>query len=268
MIRRRAGADWLLITQTDHAVLSGLLASHIGNSVFSKPAAPVIAAIAAHDDGWPLHDDHPTLNSAGQPLHVFETPPVLSTRIWSGSIERAASLGSYGQLLVSLHQFALSDLVMRTHRGTPRDVFELNKFQHKQIEIQESLRPRLGLRTDIPLQLGLAASHRNVAEDQLRFDFSMLLLCDRLSLELCCGRKLFSEISDIFPGPGAPPVAVQTNMLSDTTLRVYPWPFDVATLEVQVPCRRLLAEEFASKTAFQSAYERAIREPLSFRIER
>ena len=33
---------------------------------------------------------------------------------------------------------------------------EMNKFQHREIERQEKLRRKLGLRTDVPLTLGVA----------------------------------------------------------------------------------------------------------------
>ncbi len=209
MIRRRSGFTLQLITQTDHAAVSGFLAEHLGNDLFARPTADVIAAIHAHDAGWPLHDDQPMLNASGWPLHVFETPPSLSTQIWSASVERAAVLGPYAALLVSLHQLNLSDGVIR--RGleaksgggnfSPRDVFDLNKFQHRQIELQETLRMQIGLRTDIPLTLGLAKRGIDEAEDRLRCDFRWLVLCDSLSLELCCGKPLFSMIRDILPSP-------------------------------------------------------------------
>src|SRR4051812_14497577 len=110
MIRSSAENDFLLITQSDHAAFAGLLAQHIGNDQFESLQPEVIAAIGAHDAGWPLHDDHPTLNGAGLPLHVFESPMSLAAHIWSTSAERADILGPYAALLVSLHQLALSDI--------------------------------------------------------------------------------------------------------------------------------------------------------------
>ena len=56
-------------------------------------AADIIVSdneVSLHDCGWPLHDDRPTLNSQGQPLHVFETPVTLATQVWTASARRAA----------------------------------------------------------------------------------------------------------------------------------------------------------------------------------
>ena len=139
MIRRPASPDaFLLITQHDHALLSGQLARRLGNATFGAPSPYEITVegIAHHDCGWPLHDDNPTLNKDGLPLHVFEVPTPLASEVWSASVARAMNLGDYQGLLVSLHVLGLSAFAM-THLagGASRaDVFELNKFQHRQIE--------------------------------------------------------------------------------------------------------------------------------------
>ena len=58
MIRHHLGDDFVLITQHDHAQLSGRLARHVGNSLFSAPTPfqETVDGIALHDCGWPLHD--------------------------------------------------------------------------------------------------------------------------------------------------------------------------------------------------------------------
>src|SRR4051794_21366437 len=110
MIRHRRGDEFLLITQHDHAQLSGKLATHLGNETFSPPSPyrESVDGIALHDCGWPLHDDNPTLSAQGQPLHVLESPMSVATRVWSESARRAAEVDPYTGLLVSLHVLALS----------------------------------------------------------------------------------------------------------------------------------------------------------------
>jgi hypothetical protein len=273
MIRRRADSDVLLITQVDHAVFAGYLAAHLGNDRFTAPPADMIAAAAAHDAGWPLHDDLPMLNAAGQTLHVFEIATPLATRIWSASAERAIPLGPRPALLVSLHQFALSDVASRRldpkaheRATTQRDLFELNKFQHQQIERQETLRKQLGLRTDLPLHLGLAPRGRDEAEDLLRYHFRLLTLCDRLSLQLCCGSLLFPTIEEIPTSPSAPALEVHTRFIDGETLAVEPWPFNVQALSAPVPCRRLPATPFQTVEALRTAYAEAPTETLKFHV--
>ena len=261
MIRRRIGDEFQLIAQNDHAVFSGFLAQHVGNEQFDKLEAEVVSAIAAHDAGWPLHDDEPALNGAGEPLHVFEMPMGLATQIWSASAQRAEQLGPYAALLVSLHQLALSDIARQHHAAkaqeraaSPRDLFNLNKFQHSQIERQEALRRELGMRTDIPLQLGLANPGAGAREDRLRFHFRMLTLCDRISLEQCCGEILFPCIEEVYGRAGAAAVSIRTTGESDESIAVNPWPFDEERLTSEIRCRRVPARHFESEQEFRDAY--------------
>ena len=65
-----------------------------------------------HDCGWPLDDDAPTLNGEGLPLHVFESPVSLATRVWGASVAGAIERGDYQGLLVSLHVFGLSAIIL------------------------------------------------------------------------------------------------------------------------------------------------------------
>lgn len=263
MIRRPSGSDFQLITQVDHAALAGFLAAHLGNDLFAAPTAEVIAAITAHDAGWPLHDDRPALNPAGLPLHVFETPPSLSTQIWSTSVEHATRISPYVALLVSLHQLNLSDFVIRrsteakpgTAGFTPRDVFDLNKFQHRQIELQEGFRDQLGMRTDIPLTLGVAKPGTNQAEDRLRCDFRWLVLCDSLSLELCCGKPVFPAVPDILASPSGKPLQIQIDRVNDETIVLSPWPFNAPKISTEVPFRRVSDMPFPNNETFRTALE-------------
>src|SRR5437588_10612865 len=104
MIRYSRGDECLLITQHDHALISGMLAARWGNEQFMipEPRQEILTGISLHDAGWPLHDDWPTLNAQGIPLHVFETPPATSVPVWNESVSRAVREGPYAGLLVSL----------------------------------------------------------------------------------------------------------------------------------------------------------------------
>src|SRR3954451_11877586 len=164
MIRRRVGDEFWLIPQHDHAILSGELAKHFGNAKFAKPqAASSVLGVSVHDCGWPTHDEQPTLNKDRLPIDVFETSPEIGLSVWTESSRRAAAQDTYAGLLVSLHSLSLSALATsqvfdneKFDVNDSRVRFEVNKFQHAQIELQEKLRHQLGLRTDIPLRLGLS----------------------------------------------------------------------------------------------------------------
>jgi uncharacterized protein DUF3891 len=269
MIRRDAGSDFLLITQHDHALFAGELARRLAHPPFTPPIPPepVIDAISQHDCGWPLHDDQPTLNREGLPLHVFEAPVPLAIEVWSASVDGAMQHGDLQGLLVSLHVMGLSALFLSTaaHPSRP-DIFEMNKFQHRQSEIQDTLRQRLGLRADIPLHLGLPKAGVSPADDQLLFNFRLLTAMDRISLALCCGKPLFPTMDDVRPAPGRAPVPIITTMPDPATMTLDPWPFDEPAMTFEVPARRVSKGPFASQETFEAAYAAAAPEPLTLRI--
>jgi hypothetical protein len=262
MIRHRQGGDFLLITQDDHARLAGRLAERYGNARFAAPSrrGEVIDAVTLHDHGWALHDREPTLNPQQWPLHVFETPPQISTKVWAESVRRAREHGPYCALLVSLHTLALSALQqqhysaaeLRPHHAM--ELFELNKFQQRQIEIEEELRTALGLRTDLPLTIGLAKRRTSDAEDLLLSDYHILKAMDQVSLALLCSGNPFATIENISPRPGAEPQHLSVGYSGGWTVKVSPWPFDCDRIEAQVPFRRVPAERFPDEQSFRAAY--------------
>ncbi len=269
MIRHRRGNEFLLVTQDDHAVAAGRLAERIGNDRFAPPSpyGPTITAICMHDAGWPLHDDRPTLNAAGLPLHVLETPTHRATRIWTESTARATAVNDYAGLLVSLHVLHLSVLSGISQHSRERDeLFELNKFQHRQVEAQEQLRQRLGLRIDRPLQLGLAAFGTDADEDQLQFNYRLLSAMDRISLDACCSEHLFQSIDRIHPRASEPPISIAIRHGQPFATTLDPWPFDVSNVEVPLKCRCVSAEPFDSQERFAEAYALAPIEAAILRV--
>src|SRR3954471_11078985 len=96
MIRRHTTPTTThLITQSDHAHLSGQLAQHFGNADFTPPDPTTIQAISLHDAGWPPHDDNPTLNHHHPPRDVFESTHEIALPVWTTSSDRAQSHHPY-----------------------------------------------------------------------------------------------------------------------------------------------------------------------------
>jgi len=261
MIRHSHGDDFLLITQHHHALLSGQLAMRFGAEQFARPEPfdSVMKGISQHDCGWPLHDDEePTLNADHLPLHVFEAPIMLATRVWLASALLADKLlDPYSALLVSLHVLHLS-LIAQEHaaRHTPHELFEVNKFQHRQIELQEKLRNKLGLRIDLPLHHGVAAPGASAEEDRLLFNLRLLQAMDRLSLAVCCSEELFRAI-DLLPAPGGVPMALRVSRPAPFAVRLDPWPFHAPRIELEVPCRRVPAKRYDDEAQFRQVYFKA-----------
>ena len=266
MIRRRDGDSFLLIPQVEHARLSGRLARRVGNELFTRPSPfeQVVLAIENHDAGWDPRDRQPELNLKGLPRHVFETD-LADTSIfdtWDKSVELAEQFGPDAALLVSLHGLSLVAFATgkRNALNVPamrKAVFQANKFQHRQIERQESYRRKLGLVVDRPLHMGLAEPGRSVPEDLLLRNFRLLQMLDQLSLVLCFDQPIFTAVESVYREPGGQPTTVQFIQEAPYGWRVDPWPFDQPTLEFAVWARRVPVTPFASQQDLVLAYQSA-----------
>ncbi len=272
MIRRHAGKQFFLISQHEHALLAADFGKHYGNAQFARPEplGLTLEAVAQHDDGWPLHDELPTLNDRGLPLDVFDSLGEFGLQFWTTSVDRASAVDPYVGLLVSLHVLALSMLVIpHTQGADPKALaikFALNKFQHREVERQELLRRKLGMRTDIPLKLGVAKAGISADEDQLTVNFRFLQAMDVISLALCCTNPPVDTTQDVFPKPGSSPVRLQFHRQADDTLCVKPWPFNRSVIESSVAYRAVSDEPFASQAAFRTAFAAASPERLPVRL--
>ena len=264
MIRRDVDDQCWLFTQHDHALLAAEVAAHFGNEQFARPTPreQTMLGVALHDCGWPLHDERPALNGGGLPMDVFETTRDWGLKIWTASAKRAAEEDAYAGLLVSQHSLALS-VFATTQTGfvhekfdiaDPRARFELNKFQHGQIELQEQLRRKLGLSTQHPLRHGLAEESDDERERQLVFNFRLLQAMDKLSLCICCTQPPFEQIEPLPPRPGEEPVALKVQRPDRHHLRVRPWPFDRPQLNVLIPYRPVPRRAYSEESQLHAVY--------------
>ncbi len=274
MIRRDVGDEFWLITQNDHAVVSGQLAEQFGSNGYSAPEPRAVRATAIHDCGWPLHDESPTLNGDGLPLDVFETPRHIGLMVWSESARRASEVDPYVGLLVSLHSLSLS-VMATTHTQFTHERFdlsdraarfEINKFQQAQVELQEQLRATLGMRTDEPRKFGLAELSDDPRERQLIFDFRLLQAMDKLSLAICCTTPPTELIAPVLTAPGAGDRPFRVHWIDSTTLGVSPWPFNPESISLRVPFRRMSNRPVETEQGFRVAFKAAAVEQFDVRL--
>lgn len=276
MIRRQSGSDFLLITQHDHALLSGQLADRFGNVTFSRPEPRLqsIRAVSMHDCGWPMHDDRPELNPEGFPSDVFETSRPVALWVWSASADRAASEDAYTGLLVSLHVLSLS--VFATSDDTmgqksfdmenPQDRFAVLKFQQHEIARQESLRQKIGLRTEKPLHhSGFPKEVMQKSEDQLMYNLRMLQAMDVVSLAVCCTTPPMQETHDVLFQPGGEKTRLKLSRDGED-IHVNPWPFDIDEIAIEIPARRVPGIVYESRDAFHAALKCAKSESIVLRL--
>jgi hypothetical protein len=254
MIVRRDVDRLLLITQRDHARLAGQVAAAWGNTRFAKPFRwpETIDAVAHHDNGWASHDASLALDETGEPLDVLSSGLLLSLETWSDSAGRVrASHSPYAALLVSIHVLRLSALAAAQARTRP-EVFQLNKFQHRQIEVQEDLRKQLGLRVDIPRKLGLTGDGNGPDEDRLTHDYALLRAADQMSLAVLCEEATVGTV-EVRAAPGKLRTTLRLERPEPNRLTVDPWPFGAPELSFDVAARGVEARPYDDSQELESA---------------
>ena len=125
MIRRDLHRDdgpheWLLVSQVEHARVSGALAGAWtaddlsprvcqGAPVARETTDEILAAIAHHDDGWASWEAAPKIDPAhGRPFSfIGEMPLADSLAIWDGSIAAARGIGPLAGWMVAGHFYEL-----------------------------------------------------------------------------------------------------------------------------------------------------------------
>jgi hypothetical protein len=110
MIRRNfmfddGTAGWLLISQIEHARISGAL-----TRAWSEPfSQEVIDGIAHHDDGWARWEAAPEIDAMhGRPLSFLELDVADAIKIWSQSIDSARKFGPLAGAIVAGHFVGLA----------------------------------------------------------------------------------------------------------------------------------------------------------------
>ncbi|HWR34897.1 MAG TPA: DUF3891 family protein [Clostridia bacterium] len=170
----RAERYWL-ITQPDHATLSGRLAASFAPEQFPDLSPEVVHCIGLHDAGWEPFDgvlpspQTPSLGADGKPLTFTEMKPKTFLTAWSGSVARAVALTPLGGAMVSQHFCWLAKHRLRNPEDSPEDVQHIQQFVETEKHRQRSLAEQ-------------GATHEPVSRL-----LEILQFCDLLSLYICCG---------------------------------------------------------------------------------
>ncbi len=183
--QQRPGPDCWLITQPDHAALSGDLAA---NLALPEVTPEVVEAIALHDEGWAECDER-ALAAAEQPgaplpRSFFEMPVAESVAAWTASIERVEAVAPVGGLMVSTHFCTLADEHLAAGHDAPEDAGRLRAF----LEAEHKRRVRL------------RAEERR-APSEVEKLVEALQFCDLVSLYLCSGAGAAVEFPQRLAGP-------------------------------------------------------------------
>jgi hypothetical protein len=228
MIVSEDGDELVLITQEDHAHLTGDLAAALPVPVPMRAA--FVAAARIHDNGWREADAAPTVDDDGRPHGFSDVPDEVYEDLWRRGIDRAAAVDPLVGLFVGLHGARFFET---------RDSTGMQRLVEDERRRQDAVLQELGLggRPD--------ALPENVAEVS-----AWIAMLDALSL-LLCGAPL--------PGRLTPTVAgIEYALVRDgMTVTMDPWPYEDVPLHLGVTARRLPAASYDPQTLRRKLEEAA-----------
>ncbi len=257
IVRYEADGTIVMITQNDHAQLSGLFAAHWGNEVFAKPQ-PYLSMVRAamfHDRGWIRYETGPQLNAEGKTPNYREVPSdaaQIEAFEWAG--DWLGNIDSYAGLMIAKHRTGL-------YQGRYGVMTSPSAVQRGKLKPEiEGLISRS------------EAKQKGVAE---RFDaavlmknYTLLQVWDLISLYICSTEVLKPD--RIAPVPLNYNDASSTEMtLTPTgadTIALDPYPFDEPDLTANLLFRRLKQTHFKDETEFQATYFGTAPQITSFRL--
>jgi hypothetical protein len=245
IVRYDSDGSLTLITQNDHARLSGLMAAHWGNDRFAQPRPydSVVRATHYHDLGWLEYETCPRFDpKTGKTPNFLEVPNDRQhLAAFQRSHEWLTNIDRYAGLLVTKHRTGVYQArygVLRQPPPPPR--------RQPSAELQEYIaRSEAEQRT---ATAGLDAR-------EFAVNFNLLQVWDLLSLWVCCNETP-KEIS-VEPIPtgyaDGNEACVRFKPTGPNTISVDPFPFDQPTLALNVVYRRLPVTEFKDARTFYEA---------------
>jgi len=258
MVRYESDGSIVMITQNDHAQLSGLFAAHWGNDEFEKPRpyGSLVRAAMFHDRGWIRYETGPQLNpDSGKTPNYRDVPTdraQLEAFAWAS--DWLSAIDAYAGLMIAKHRTGL----WQGRYGV---------IKHPPAIQRGKLQP------DIETFIARSeAKQKGAAEglnpDELAINYNLLQVWDMMSLYICSSELLKPDRIEPVPVSysGAPGVGVTLTPLDAKTIAVGPYPFDQPSLTANVIFRRLAQTKFKDSAELQSAYFKTAPQITSFRL--
>lgn len=234
-------AHWILISQVEHARLSGVLASAWGHRPFAPldPRDEIVAAVRHHDDGWSAWEVAPKVDpQSGSPLDFTEMPLADSLAIWRESIAVAEKIGPLAAYMVSGHFSALLRRFSSRWHSDPASAALARGFLDQQTERQAHW-----------LDLRFAGRASDARRGDAERAVAWLQMFDALSLWFCCAARSEPEIAD---PPGGPKLTLQPTK-DPYHITVLPWPFVEPRVELTAVGRAIAIAHYANPSDLATA---------------
>jgi hypothetical protein len=258
IVRYESAGSITMITQNDHAQLSGLFAAHWGNGLFEKPHpyGSLVRAAMFHDRGWIRYETSPQLNSeTGRTPNYRDVPTdraQLEAFEWAG--DWLSAIDPYAGLMIAKHRTGLWQGRYGVIRHPPA--------------IQRGKLP-----PEIEAFIARSeAKQKRVAEPldaaELAVNYKLLQVWDMISLYICSTEVLkpgrVEPVPVSYSGDGG--VAMALVPLEKQTIALDPYPFDEPSLTTNVIFRRLSQTKFKDSAELQSVYFKTAPRIASFQL--
>ena len=250
----------VLVLQTDHSRIAGLLAAHWGNDKFARldPYASMVLAAQEHDSGWWDWEIKPTLNEQGYPSDYIGSIKHLGQGVWLDlyrrAIERLAQRDLYAAYFVSMHGEGLLTRGMGLLPSMPDYTGDtaVQKFIAQQKELRAGWLPTLQKNQT------LAAS---TTETQLWTNFNLMEVFDQFAQFVCNRYPLNSQARKNGPtntlsgltvpiAPDRPNETLTIDVQNETDAVVRPFPFDANPLRLSFEGRLVRNQPFSNQEEF------------------
>jgi hypothetical protein len=220
MLRREDGTNWLVMTQPEHAALSGRLAQEW--ATIPEPRAETLLAVYEHDNGHAPTDANGHWNPQTGTVQDFRSaPPETQAAIARRGIDRLAMNYRCAALLVAIHF------------GQQADAERLCA----------------GLRAD-------PATAAEATTERINAAYRLLQACDALSLAVCLGIAQYasSKETPAFRPKGQPLLDLSFQHRGDGLVGLAPWPFAHDRVTARMTARVLSARRYESARALVDAF--------------
>ncbi|REJ97194.1 MAG: DUF3891 family protein [Planctomycetota bacterium] len=253
MTIRRTATDphgrptWVLISQVEHARISGELATRWHEDVFVSPSAraQLVATAYHHDDGWLAWEEAPGVDpDEARPTSFTEMRLTDSLPIWRASIERCAEFGPLAAATTAAHFVFLLRQSDAASRGADDAVMAEQWLAEFEARIGQWRRQ---------WQQQATVNTATAADEAL----ILLQLWDRMSLWLCCAAQHEPlELATAHEPLKMIPLSHDETQPLEVALA--PWPLTVDVLETSVPGRAIPVGQYADAEALAGAAPRSV----------
>jgi hypothetical protein len=250
----------LLILQTDHSRVAGLLAAHWGNDRFARlqPYSSMVLAAQEHDSGWWDWEIKPSVNEQGYPSDYIGSIKHLGQGVWLDlyrrAIERIAARDLYAAYFVSMHGEALLTKGLGLLPSMPDYSGDaaVQEFIAEQKQLRAGWLPTLKKNQELTDMTN---------EKHLWTNFNLMEVFDQFAQFVCNRYPFNSQARKNGPthtlsgmsvplSPEQPNVTLTIDVLNETEAVVRPFPFDVNPLKLSFEGRLVPNHPFSNQQEF------------------